>query len=116
MRNHRRNQRWLVALIAMPMATDAFAKAGGGEFIVAFVLAGGMVGLVVGAASALLDRVGFWRGAAWVLILSLLPWVSLLLYWDLSLASKSNLQLMIVVLIGSVPVYLVAYGLAYLFT
>ena len=105
-----------VAVIAMLMATDAYAKDVGGVLIVAFVLAGGMLGLVVGAASALLDRVGFWRGAGLVLILSLLPWVSLLLYWDLSLASKSNLQFMILVLIGSVPVYLAAYGLAYVFT
>lgn len=113
-----RKHGWAAAFLAVLMANDAFAKDVAGMFLGAFMLSGGLVGLVVGAASALLTKVKFWRGAILALGLSLLPWASLLLYWNFPFPDKTlvgNLPFMIFVLLGTVPVYPVAYGLAWVF-
>jgi hypothetical protein len=102
----------------MVVSTDASAKDVAGLFIMGFVLAGGIVGLVTGAVSALSTRIRFWRGAALNLALSFLPWISLLLYWDFPFPNKAllgNLPFLALVLIGSLPLYLVTYGLARLY-
>lgn len=101
--------------MALLAANDAAAKDVAGLLIMGFVLAGGLVGLVVGAMSVVLERVGFWRGAALMLVMSLLSWGALLLYWDFPFAGREwsrNLPFLLLVLMGSVPAYLVAYGIA----
>jgi hypothetical protein len=109
---------WALGLVAALGASDALAKDVAGMFLGAFMLAGGVAGLVAGVASALLSKVRFWRGAALALGLSLVPWAALLLYWNFPFPSKTfigNLPFMLFVLIGTVPLYLVAYGLAWVF-
>lgn len=83
-------QAWAFALIAALGATDALAKDVAGMFLGAFVLAGGLVGLLAGVASASLSKVRFWRGAGLVLGLSLVPWAALLLYWDFPFAARRS--------------------------
>jgi hypothetical protein len=109
---------WTLVVLAALAAPDALAKDVAGMFLGAFILAGGVAGLVAGVASALLGGVRFWRGAALALVLALLPWAALLLYWNFPFPSKTfigNLPFMLFVLIGTVPLYLVAYGLARVF-
>ena len=106
------------APIAVLVSGDACAKDVGGVIIIGFIFGGGVAGVVVGAVSALVDRLRFWRGAVLLLPASLLSWLALLVYWKLPLTEKgliSNLPLMILVLMGSVPMYLVAYWVARVF-
>jgi len=110
--------RGLAALIAALAATDVHAKDVGGLFIIVFVFGGAIAGLVVGAVSALIDNVRFWRGALWLLPASLLPWAALLLYWNLPFPAKTfieNWPFLVLVLIGSVPAYPIAYAVASVF-
>ena len=84
----------------------------------AFILSGGLVGLMVGVASPLLKALKFLRGGVLAVGLSLIPWASLLLYWGFPFPDKTllgNLPFMLFVLIGTVPVYLVAYGMVWMF-
>ena len=87
-------------------------------FLNAFILSGGFVGLVIGVVSPLLKAVKFLRGGVLAVGLSLIPWASLLLYWDFPFPNNTligNLPFMLFVLIGTVPAYLIAYGLVWMF-
>lgn len=111
-------QRWALAIIGFVMATNASAKDVAGMFLGAFILSGGLVGLIVGVICPLLKAVKFWRGGVLAVGLSLIPWASLLLYWDFPFPNKTligNLPFVLFVLIGTVPVYLVVYGLVWMF-
>ena len=73
---------------------------------------------MAGVVSPLLMAVKFLRGLALAVGLSLIAWASLLLYWDFPFASKTligNLPFMLFVLMGTVPVYLMVYGLIWMF-
>ena len=107
-----------VALVSMLMSGDACAKDVGGVIIIGVVFGGAIAGLVVGALSALVERLRFWRGAVLLLPASFVPWAALLIYWKLPFTAKglvSNLPLMILVLIGSLPAYPVGYWVGRVF-
>ena len=111
-------QRWAFAIIGFVMATNVSAKDVAGLFLGAFILSGSLVGLIVGVVSPLLKALKFLRGGVLAVGLSLIPWASLLLYWDFPFPDKTltgNLPFMLFVLIGTVPVYLVVYGLVWVF-
>ena len=112
-----RPQHWGFAALSMALSADAFAKDVAGLFIGAFVLSGAVVGLVVGMFSALMPAVSFLRGGLIALGVSLLPWLGWLLYWGFPFPSKSllgNLPFLLLVLIGTLPVYLTVYGVIWL--
>jgi hypothetical protein len=109
-------QRWAFAIIGLVMATNASAKDVAGMFVGALILAGGLVGLIAGVVSPLLMAVRFLRGGVLAVGLSLIPWASLLFYWDFPFPNKTligNLPFVLFVLIGTVPVYLMVYGLVW---
>ena len=112
-----RHHGWGLAALGVIVPIDAFAKDVAGLFIGAFVLSGAVVGLVVGMLSALMPAIGFLRGGLIALGVSAVPWLGWLLYWDFPFPSKSlagNLPFLLLVLIGTLPVYLMVYGVIWL--
>ena len=110
------SQRRAIAIIGLLMATDASAKDVSGVFVGAFILSGGVVGLIVGVASPFFKKVRFLRGGCLAAVLSLLPWASLLYHWNFPFPDKTlvgNFPFMLLVFVGTVPVYLIAYGLVW---
>jgi hypothetical protein len=110
--------RQLFMILACVASADAVAKDVAGIFLGAFILCGGVVGVVSGVVSAFAGRLRFLRGALLAVVVSLIPWACLLWYWDFPFPEKTligNLPFMIFVLIGTVPMYLLAYAIAWLY-
>ena len=110
-------KRWAFTIIGLVIVTNASANDVAGTLLGPFFLSGCLIGLIVGVASPLLNPVKFLRGGAIAVSLSLIPWASLLLYWDFPFPNKTligNLPVILFVLIGTVPIYLVGYGLVWM--
>ena len=110
-------KRWAFTIIGLVIATNASANDVAGTLLGPLFLSGCLIGLIVGVASPFLNPVKFLRGGAIALSLSLIPWASLLLYWDFPFPNKTligNLPVMLFVLIGTVPIYLIVYGLVWM--
>ena len=110
-------KRWTFTIIGLVTATNASANDVAGTLLGPMFLSGCLIGLIVGVASPFLNPVKFLRGGAIAVSLSLIPWASLLLYWDFPFPNKTligNLPFMLFVLIGTVPIYLVVYGLVWM--
>lgn len=110
-------QRWIFVIFGFVIATNALAKDVSGMFLGSFILSGGLVGLFVGLASPLINRVKFLRGGALAVSVSLIPWATLLFYWEFPFPDKTligNLPFMLIVLFGTVPAYLMVYWLVWM--
>lgn len=110
-------KRWAFTIIGLVIVTNASANDVAGTLLGPFFLSGCLIGLIVGVASPRLSPVKFLRGGAIAVSLSLIPWASLLLYWDFPFPNKTligNLPVLLFVLIGTVPIYLIVYGLVWM--